>query len=60
MQSVTQLMTFLTSLQTYWKSNGELKITVWRMDFGFFELTFYSHTQQHIPDRLNFMKQKNG
>lgn len=26
----------------------------------FFELTFYSHTQQHILDLLNYMKQKNG
>jgi hypothetical protein len=26
----------------------------------FFELIFYSHTQQHILDLLNFMKQKNG
>lgn len=26
----------------------------------FFEFIFYSHTQQHILDLLNFMKQKNG
>jgi len=26
----------------------------------YFELTFYSHTQQHILDLLNYMKQKNG
>lgn len=26
----------------------------------FFQLTFYSHTQQHILDLLNYMKQKNG
>ena len=26
----------------------------------FFELIFYSHTQQHILDLLNYMKQKNG
>jgi len=26
----------------------------------FFELIFYSHTQQHILDLLNFMKRKNG
>ena len=26
----------------------------------FFELIFYSHTQQHIIDLLNFMKQRNG
>ena len=26
----------------------------------FFELTFYTHTQQHILNLLNFMKQKNG
>lgn len=26
----------------------------------FFEFIFYSHTQQHILDLLNFMKKKNG
>ena len=26
----------------------------------FFELIFYAHTQQHILDLLNYMKQKNG
>lgn len=26
----------------------------------FFELTFYSHTQQHILDLLKYMKQRNG
>jgi hypothetical protein len=26
----------------------------------YFELVFYSHTQQHILDLLNFMKHKNG
>jgi len=26
----------------------------------YFELVFYSHTQQHILDVLNYMKQKNG
>jgi len=26
----------------------------------YFQLIFYSHTQQHILDLLNFMKQKNG
>jgi hypothetical protein len=26
----------------------------------YFELSFYSHTQQHILDLLNYMKQKNG
>ena len=26
----------------------------------YFQLVFYSHTQQHILDLLNFMKQKNG
>jgi len=26
----------------------------------FFELIFYTHTQQHIIDLLNYMKQKNG
>lgn len=26
----------------------------------FFELIFYTHTQQHILDLLNYMKQKNG
>lgn len=39
----------------------------WRMEnnsladgLWFFELTFHSHTQQHILDLLNYMKQKNG
>ena len=26
----------------------------------YFQFVFYSHTQQHILDLLNFMKQKNG
>ena len=31
----------------------------WADGLWFFELTFYSHTQQHILDLLNYMKQKN-
>jgi hypothetical protein len=39
----------------------------WRIEMNsladglwYFQLVFYSHTQQHILDLLNFMKQKNG
>ncbi|MCA0237776.1 MAG: DUF5063 domain-containing protein [Bacteroidetes bacterium] len=39
----------------------------WRIEINsladglwFFQLTFYGHTQQHILNLLNFMKQKNG
>jgi hypothetical protein len=43
-------------LEIKWRiENNSLADGLW-----FFELTFYSHTQQHIIDLLNFMKQKNG
>ena len=43
-------------LEIKWRiENNSLADGLW-----FFELTFYSHTQQHILDLLNFMKQKNG
>ena len=43
-------------LEIKWRiENNNLADGLW-----FFELTFYSHTQQHILDLLNFMKQKNG
>lgn len=43
-------------LEIKWRiENNSLSDGLW-----FFELTFYSHTQQHILDLLNFMKQKNG
>ena len=43
-------------LEIKWRiENNSLADGLW-----FFELIFYSHTQQHILDLLNFMKQKNG
>ena len=43
-------------LEIKWRiENNSLADGLW-----FFELTFYSHTQQHILDLLNYMKQKNG
>lgn len=39
-----------------WRTeNNSLEDGLW-----YFELIFYSHTQQHIIDLLNYMKQKNG
>jgi len=43
-------------LEIKWRTeNCSLADGLW-----FFELTFYSHIQQHILDILNYMKQKNG
>jgi hypothetical protein len=43
-------------LEIKWRiENNSMADGLW-----FFELTFYGHTQQHILDLLNFMKQKNG
>lgn len=43
-------------LEIKWRiENNSLADRLW-----YFELVFYSHTQQHILDLLNFMKQKNG
>ena len=43
-------------LEIKWRiENNSLADGLW-----FFELAFYSHSQQHILDLLNFMKQKNG
>jgi hypothetical protein len=43
-------------LEIKWRiENNSLHDGLW-----FFELIFYSHTQQHILDLLNFMKKKNG
>lgn len=43
-------------LEIKWRiENNSLADGLW-----FFELTFYSHTQQHILDLLNYMKQRNG
>ena len=43
-------------LEIKWRiENNSLADGLW-----FFELTFYSHIQQHILDLLNYMKQKNG
>jgi len=46
----------LDLLEIKWRiENNSLADGLW-----FFELTFYSHTQQHIIDLLNYIKQKNG
>jgi len=46
----------LDLLEIKWRiENNSLADGLW-----FFELTFYSHTQQHIIDLLKYMKQKNG
>jgi hypothetical protein len=43
-------------LEIKWRiENNSLADGLW-----FFELIFFGHTQQHIIDLLNFMKQKNG
>ena len=43
-------------LEIKWRiENNSLADGLW-----FFQLIFYSHTQQHILDLLNYMKQKNG
>lgn len=43
-------------LEIKWRiENNSLTDGLW-----FFDLTFYNHTQQHILDLLNYMKQKNG
>lgn len=43
-------------LEIKWRiENNSLADGLW-----FFELTFYSHTQQHIIDLLKYIKQKNG
>jgi hypothetical protein len=43
-------------LEIKWRiENNSLADGLW-----FFQLTFYSHIQQHILDLLNYMKQKNG
>lgn len=43
-------------LEIKWRiENNSLTDGLW-----FFELTFISHTQQHIIDLLKYMKQKNG
>ena len=43
-------------LEIKWRiENNSLADGLW-----FFELTFHTHTQQHILDLLNYLKQKNG
>jgi len=43
-------------LEVKWRiENNSLDDGLW-----YFQLIFYGHTQQHILDLLNFMKQKNG
>ncbi len=46
----------LDLLEIKWRiENNSLEDGLW-----YFKLIFYSHTQQHILDLLNYMKQKNG
>lgn len=46
----------LDLLQIKWRiENNSLADGLW-----YFELIFYAHTQQHIVDLLNYLKQKNG
>ena len=46
----------LDLLEIKWRAEtNSLEDGLW-----YFELIFYSHTQQHILDLLNYMKQKNG
>ena len=51
---LTDIIIDLLEIKWRIKNNG-LADGLW-----FFELTFYTHTQQHILDLLNFIKQKNG
>ena len=53
-EDLSEIITDL--LEIKWRiENNSLADGLW-----FFELIFYSHTQQHILDLLNYMKQKNG
>ena len=46
----------LDLLEVKWRiENNSLQDGLW-----FFQFIFYNHTQQHILDLLNYMKQKNG
>jgi hypothetical protein len=55
--AVDDLSDIITDLlEIKWRiENNSVEDGLW-----FFELIFHSHTQQHIIDLLNFMKQKNG
>ena len=54
--AIDDLSNFITDLlEIKWRiENNSLADGLW-----FFELIFYSHTQQHILDLLNLIKQKN-
>lgn len=43
-------------LEIKWRSEKNSENDAW----WFFELIFYSHTQQHLIDLLNYLKNKNG
>lgn len=43
-------------LEIKYRKENNSENDVWR----FFELIFYSHTQQHLIDLLNYLKNKNG
>jgi hypothetical protein len=46
----------LDLLEIKWRAETNSENDAW----WYFELIFYSHTQQHLIDLLNFMKHKNG
>lgn len=46
----------LDLLEIKWRAETNSESDAW----WYFELIFYSHTQQHLIDLLNFMKHKNG
>lgn len=43
-------------LEIKWRKENNSENDAW----WFFELIFYSHTQQHLIDLLNYLKNKNG
>lgn len=46
----------LDLLEIKWRAETNSENDAW----WYFELSFYSHTQQHLIDLLNYMKHKNG
>ena len=46
----------LDLLEIKWRAETNSENDAW----WYFQLIFYSHTQQHLIDLLNFMKHKNG
>ncbi len=46
----------LDLLEIKWRNENNSEQDAW----WYFEFSFYSHTQQHLIDLLNYMKNKNG